>query len=325
MKFRRTCSACNATFFSPDRKASLCLKCSKKRVIKHVRAAAATEVKAGIEPLRVAPRPAPHAGGHAGAPVQAPRQARGPRPPKASLLTTDLRQRISDCFQQECANGEVRMREVHALIAEKLWVKRKLVADVLRDVAQTKVELTSELKTRAIEMYQRFVENGHRPEGGRRRAISAAFGVPYKQVMSLIREWSLAEYGKSPTPSPSRQQLFEVEKLYWDELNQQRYPLTELPGKIAEQLGYITRWQVLRWLDVLHDDERAFGNVPEPPPEAQDQIVSAYLDYLASPSPPDHGLHYTIAGRVGKVTPRQVHKVLQSYRHKRRSEYPLIF
>src|SRR5262245_48951718 len=137
MKFRRTCSACNATFFSPDRKASLCLKCSKKRVIKHVRASAATEVKAGIEPLRVAPRPGPHAA----PPMHAPRQARGPRPPKASLLTSDLRQRISDYFQQECGNGgEVKMREVHALIAEKLWVKRKLVADVLRDVAQTKVE-----------------------------------------------------------------------------------------------------------------------------------------------------------------------------------------
>src|SRR5215470_7718406 len=131
MKFRRTCSACNATFFSPDRKASLCLKCSKKRVIKHVRASAATEVKAGIEPLRVAPRPGPHAS----VSVHTPRQPRGPRPPKASLLTADLRQRISDCFQQECTGGEVRMREIHALIAEKLWVKRKLVADVLRDVA----------------------------------------------------------------------------------------------------------------------------------------------------------------------------------------------
>src|SRR5215831_3110354 len=108
MKFRRTCSACNATFFSPDRKASLCLKCSKKRVIKHVRASAPAEVKAGIEPLRVAPRTGPRAS----VPMQGPRQAKGPRPPKASLLTADLRQRISEYFEQECAGGEVRMREI---------------------------------------------------------------------------------------------------------------------------------------------------------------------------------------------------------------------
>src|SRR5215467_1508177 len=318
MKFRRTCSACNATFFSPDRKASLCLKCSKKRAIKHVRAVATAEAKATAEPLRVAPRPVIRS--DVGV---APPRKKGPRPPKASVLTPELRERILDCYEKDYSSPQGRLREVNAQIAEKLWVKRKVVADVIRDATQARAQLTNELRARAIEMYQRFVENGHRPEGGRRRAISSAFGVPYKQVMSLIREWSLAEYGKSPTPSPTRQQLFEVEKLYWDELNRQRFRLTELPGKIAEQLEYVTRWQVLRWLDVLHDDERAFGNVPEPAPEAQEQIVSAYLDYLASPSPPDHGLHYTIAGRVGKVTPRQVHKVLQSYRHKRRSEYPL--
>jgi hypothetical protein len=252
------------------------------------------------------------------------RKPRGPKPAKASVLTPELKDRITECFEQDYSSRQVRMREVNAAIAEKLWVKRKLVADVLREVSQANAQLTPELKGRAIEMYQRFVENGHRPEGGRRRAISAAFGVPYKQVMNLIREWSLAEYGKSPTPSPSRQQLFEVEKTYWQEMERQRYRLTELPGKIAENLGFITRWQVLRWLDVLHDDERVFANVPDPADEVQDQIIRAYQAYLSLDSPPEHGLHYTIAGQIAKVTPRQVHKVLQSYRHKMRTEYPLI-
>jgi hypothetical protein len=320
MKFRRTCSSCNATFFSPDRKAGQCLKCSKKRAIKHIRVVATAEAKAPVEPLRVAPRPI----GHIEHPISAPRKAKGPRPPKTSVLTPELRQRIVDCFHDDFAERDVRMREVNALIAEKLWVKRKIVADVLRDVSQTKVNVTPDLKVRAIEMYQRFVENGHRPEGGRRRAISSAFGVPYKQVMNLIREWSLAEYGKSPTPNPSRQQLFEVERTYWREINLGRNRLTELPAKIAEELTYVTRWQVLRWLDVLHDDERVFANVPEPPEEVQLDILKAYEEYLSADSPPDHGLHYTIAGKIGKVTPRQVHKVLQNYRHKMRSEYPLI-
>ncbi|HKV41469.1 MAG TPA: hypothetical protein VJX67_19840 [Blastocatellia bacterium] len=321
MKFRRTCSACNATFFSPDRKASLCLKCSKKRAIKHVRAVATAEVKTSAEPLRVSPRPVPR-------PLQPPlatgRRSKGPRPPKASVLTAELREKITELYEGEFSSKQAKMREVNATIAERLWVKRKVVADVLREINQSKAQLTDELRKRAIEMYQRFVENGHRPEGGRRRAISAAFSVPYKQVMNLIREWSLAEYSKSPTPTPSRQQLFEVEKTYWRELAEQRSRLTELPGKIADELGHVTRWQVLRWLDVLHDDERVFANVPDPPEEVRQQIIDAYQKYLEADSPPEHGLHYTIAAQIDKVTPRQVHKVLQNHRHKMRTEYPHI-
>jgi hypothetical protein len=243
---------------------------------------------------------------------------------KITTLTPELRRRVIEIYEEEFAARPVQTREVHAQIANKLWLKRQLVADVIREITQSKVAITDELKVRAIEMYQRFVESGHRPEGGRRRAISSALGLPYKQVMKIIREWSMAEYETSPTPNPTRQQLFEIEKMYWDELNRQRYRLTELPTKIADELGYVSRWQVLRWLDVLHDDERAFANVPDPPPEAQKQILDAYVEYLSSPAPPEHGLHYSIAGQIAKVSPRQVHKVLQNHRHKMRAEYPLI-
>ncbi len=315
MKFRRTCTVCNATFFSPDRKAAYCLKCVKKRVVKHV----PQEAKAPVAATRVAPRPVPTSSGIAVARKQAP-----PRAAKAGMLTPELRQRIIETFETEYKNRPLQTKEMHSQIANKLWIKRQLVADVIRDLVTTNAVMTEELKARAIEMYKRFVETGHRPEGGRRRAISAALGVPYKQVMKLIREWSLAEYEQSPTPTPTRQQLFEIEKVYWNELEAKRHRLTELPDKIAEQLGYVTRWQVLRWLDVLHDDERSFANVPEPPPEIQEQILQQYRVYLASPEPPDHGLHYSIAGQIPKVSPRQVHKVLQSYRHQIRAEYPLL-
>jgi hypothetical protein len=315
MKFRRTCTVCNATFFSPDRKAAYCLKCIKKRVVKHVPA----EAKVAAPVTRVAPRPAPSMG--AARPVQ---KAKAPRVAKAGVLTPELRQRIIETYHVEFASRPIPTKDVHSQIANRLWVKRQLVADTIRDLLQTKSVVTDDMKTRAIEMYQRFVESGHRPEGGRRRAISAALGVPYKQVMKVIREWSLSEYEQSPTPTPTRQQLFEIEKLYWEELNKGRYRLTELPQRIADQLGYVTRWQVLRWLDVLHDDQRSFANVPEPPPEVQQQILEAYQQYLDEPAPPEHGLHYSIAGQLGKISPRQVHKVLQNYRHKMRSEYPLI-
>lgn len=318
MKFRRTCSVCNATFFSPDRKAACCLKCMKKRVVKHVPA----EARAPMPVTRVAPRPAP-------SPVAPPipdmgKHSKAPRIAKAGTMTPELRRRIVEIYEAEYAGRPIPTRDVHAQIANKLWLKRQLVADVIRETLQSRTILTDELKARAIQMYQRFVESGHRPEGGRRRAISSALDVPYKQVMKLIREWSMAEYEKSPTPIPNRLQLFEIEKLYWAELHKGRFRLTELPQKIADELGYVTRWQVLRWLDVLHDDERTFANVPDPSPEVQKQILDAYAEYLTSPAPPEHGLHYSIAGQIAKVSPRQVHKVLQNYRHKMRAEYPLI-
>jgi hypothetical protein len=245
------------------------------------------------------------------------------RPPKSSELTPELREKILNLYHEEF-DGEPTTREVHNKIADKAWAKRQVVAEVLKEVNKVSVVLTSEQKQRAIEMYQRFVETGHRPEGGRRRAISAALGVPFKQIVKIIREWSLDQYSASPTPTPSRMQLFEVEKVYWKELEEKRYGLRELPDRIAEQLGYITRWQVLRWLDVLHDDERAFAKVPDPPAEVQEKILQAYREYLDSPAPPEQGLHFTIAGLFDKISPRQVHKVLQNYRHKMRTEYPLL-
>jgi hypothetical protein len=286
----------------------------KKRVVKHV----PQEAKAPAVATRVAPRPVPNSG-----PVVVRKQS-PPRAAKAGMLTPELRQRIIETFESEYKNRPLQTKEMHSQIANKLWVKRQLVADVIRDIVTTNAVMTEELKARAIEMYKRFVETGHRPEGGRRRAISAALGVPYKQVMKLIREWSLTEYEQSPTPTPTRQQLFEIEKVYWNELEAKRFRLTELPDKIAEQLGYVTRWQVLRWLDVLHDDERSFSNVPDPAPEIQDEILHQYREYLSSETPPEHGLHYSIAGQLAKVSPRQVHKVLQSYRHRMRAEYPLL-
>jgi hypothetical protein len=39
-------------------------------------------------------------------------------------------------------------------------------------------------------------------------------------------------------------------------------------------------------------------------------------------APPDKGLHQTIAEQIGgTLKPRQVHKVLQNYRHERRAAY----
>src|SRR5215470_5118829 len=123
MKFRRTCSVCNATFFSPDRKAAYCLKCMKKRVVKHV----PSEVKAPAVVTRVAPRPAPpQAQAH---PLPEPGKLKSPRAPKAGVLTPELRLRIMETYNHEYANRPVQTRDVHTQIANKFWVKRQLVAE----------------------------------------------------------------------------------------------------------------------------------------------------------------------------------------------------
>lgn len=330
MKFRRTCSICNATFFSPDRKAAYCLKCVKKRIVKHVPAPPKPIPAASPSPPAVRPVPRPQPPHHQAPPghqrsAVAVKKQKTPRAPRAENLTPEIRNKIIEIYKDEFASKQSPLREANSQIANKLWIKRKLVADVLQEFLTNKAVLTPEIKDRAIEMYKRFVESGHRPDGGRRHAISVALSVPYKQVMKIIREWAMAEYQKSPTPEPSRLQLFEIEKLYWDELHLKRHSLLELPQKMADHLGYVTRWQILRWLDILHDDERAFSNVPDPSEEIQEKILAAYQEYLNSPTPPEHGLHYTIAGLIGGISPRQVHKVLQSYRHKMRSEYPIIY
>src|SRR5687768_5806592 len=147
MKFRRTCSVCNATFFSPDRKAAYCLKCLKKRVVKHV----PSEAKAAVpETTRVAPRPfsTPKP------PLAEASKQRPARVAKIATLTPELRRRVIEIYEEEYAQGAIQTREVHAQIASKLWLQRQLVADVIREVTQSKIALTDDLKTRAIEMYQ---------------------------------------------------------------------------------------------------------------------------------------------------------------------------
>src|ERR1044072_7915203 len=169
MKFRRTCTVCNATFFSPDRKAAYCLKCMKKRVVKHVPA----EARAALPLTRAAPRPAPSLT----MPLSGAQKPKAVRAAKADVLTPEVRRRIIELYEAEYAGRPVQTKEMHSQIANRLWIKRQLVADCIREMLQAKALITEEVKTRAIEMYQRFVESGHRPDGGRRRAISAALGI----------------------------------------------------------------------------------------------------------------------------------------------------
>lgn len=310
MKFRCTCAMCNVTFFSPDRKARYCPKCSKKRPVKPL--PGGKRVAIGAPPDRTASQSAPPA-------QKKPMQ----QPPKASELTPELCERLKQIYWEKYASSGIAWREMVTQIAGQLQLSSRLIASALHKMLHSTEEIPPQLQSRVIEMYQGFVMRGERPPEGRRRAISRALKIPYQQVKNLVYEWGRSQYAQSPTPQPSRQQLFTIEKLYWAELDQPRYPLSELPIKLAEQLGDINAWQVARWLDTLHEDDRKFANVADVSPELEQRILEAYQQYLAAPQPPEQSLHHTIANQIGGITTRQVHKVLQRFRNQQRAAYPL--
>jgi hypothetical protein len=329
MKFRLQCSGCNATFFSTDRRSRYCPKCVNKGAGKP--APAETKPSSGVK--KFAERFGLKLGGQSPKRSDAPKpgkrlapklnKANVQRPAKVKELTPELREQIAQAYQQEIASGEVPLPEAIVRVSDKLWVARKAVGSVLGKVVHPDVPITPEMKQRAIEMYSGYVARGERPPGGRRGTIAKELGVPFRQVRDIVYEWAQTQYAKSPTAELSRGQRFEVEKLYWDELDKQRYSLAEIPEKIAEQLGYTNAFQVARWFDTLHDDESTFAKVADVPPEIEQRIVAMYQQYVAAPKPPKEGLHFTIATEIGGISQRQVHKVLQRYRNRRRDEYPL--
>jgi hypothetical protein len=319
MKFRLQCANCNSVFFSPDRKSRYCPKCARKGAAK----------PAADRPPIPAPRGRPaenrsvKPGPGAGAAAQKKIEKKPQKPPKTIVMTPELREQIKQIYQEQFANTEILWRDMVSRISEKLWVGRKHVSAALREIVYPQITVTPELKDRIIEMYKDYVERSERPPAGRRKTISQVLEVPFGQVRDIVYQWSQSQYNQSPTPELSREQKFEVEKLYLDELKKQRYRLDEIAVKISEQLGYITSYQVRRWLDKLYDDDKKFQNAADVSPETEQAILDAYRRYLASPQPPELGLHATIAQAVGGVTNRQVHKVLQRYREQQRENYPL--
>ncbi|MFQ3640926.1 MAG: hypothetical protein SNJ62_13070, partial [Chloracidobacterium sp.] len=155
---------------------------------------------------------------------------------------------------------------------------------------------------------------GQRPPGGRRRFIAQQLGVSLDSVVLVIRQWAQSQYEQSPTPKPTRQQLFLIEKAFCRHLSESDESYEELPEAIAHELSFVTPYQVLRWIDVLYDDSKFPPDLPEVTPQQQAAILAEYQNYLNQDAPPERALHTTIAEKVGGVTPRQVHKVLYDYR-----------
>jgi hypothetical protein len=327
MKFRKSCDLCNVTFFTPNRNALYCAKCAKKMGVAEPTVSqgpSAKPVRAVVaqSPRSRAAAPAEAVAAKPRGPVLVKKPKKGPRPPKPTELTSELRERIVAAFKESGETDSDSIRDLHAKIAEKLWVRRWMVAEVIQDLSSSDTRLSSEQRTEAAELYRDMVERHDRPVGGRRKMIASQLNAPVKEVVLAVRDWARKQENESPTPRLSRQQLFEIEKAYWEELERRRYALGDMPEMIASNLGFPNRWQVLRWIDVLHDDPRAFENVAEPTDEQRDAIIAAYTAYIEGDAPPEKGLHQTISEQLdGAVKPRQVHKVLQNVRHERRNSY----
>lgn len=316
-KFRLSCSSCGATFFSPDRRARLCPKCARKKGI-----GSATQTQSAAQ------RPAGSPEGKPRRPLlpllakPLPKENLPKRIPKAAELTPELTERIQQIYQEQYAGKDLVRKDVVAKISDELWVGRKLVSKTLPAFHQRKVDIPPEIKAKIIETYKGYVERGERPEGGRRKTIAKMVGVSFGQVRDIVYEYSLSEFRKSAIPEPTREQKFQLEKLFWAEMDAPRYHWNELPEKLAALSGQFTPWQVSRWRDMLLDDEDRFANVPEVEPAVEAKILDAYKQYLAAPEPPESGLHLHIAQQIGGITAKQVHRVLQHYRNQRRAKYP---
>ncbi len=315
MKFRHLCADCNATFFSEDRKARYCPKCLKKHSTKRAAEQAQPAAPRGLSKLI--------AGSGSVKAAEKPSKQPVRSPPKTSELTPELLERVGQIYREQYANSEILPHEFIAKISDSLWLNRKAVGAAIHRIRHPQVEVTPEMEARVIGMYTGFVTRGERPAEGRRKTIGRLLGIPFWQVRNIVYSWSRSEYAKSSMPEHSREQKFEIEKLYSDELNQQRSPLSEIPEQIARKLDYATTYQVQRWLDKLHDDDHKFEHVTDLPQDVEERIIETYRQYLASEKPPEQGLHSTIARQIGEISSRQVHKVLQMYRKKLRAEYPI--
>ncbi len=326
MKFRRSCDQCGATFFSTDRKARFCAKHQPRRTVQDATGHMAPPTPSTPKLAKVVMGNRPPVGMPSG------KRQKGvarQRQPQIRTLTPEVRARIASAFQHmrtvpgsaiplDAKHIEPHLRRIHTAISQQLWVSRAIVSQVIQELRtaleMATIDLTPEQREQAIAMYRHFIETGERPPGGRRRFIAQQLGVSLDAVVLVIRQWAQSQYAQSPTPKPTRQQLFLIEKAFYRYLTEGQEPYEELPEAIAKDLGFVTPYQVLRWIDVLYDNSKFPPDLPETTADQRAAIIAEYLDYLSKDLPPERALHTTIAEKVGGVTPRQVHKVLYDYR-----------
>jgi hypothetical protein len=336
MKFRRSCNGCNTTFFAEDRRAIFCPKCTRKRaasppvVVKPPRlvkaassanatvtgfsaaAPALSAERSALSPSRAEKRsPAPRLL-EKRLELHTPTTATRPRVQKTTELTPELRAKIIEVYRT-LPEPITPLRKLHMHISQTVWVIPKLVSEVLSELHKShplrRSQLPVEQYQQLIARYQELVLRGERPAQGRRVALAQELKLPIKEVMLAIRHWASQTIG-----SLTRQQLFDIEKCYWQLVSQGNVRPTTLPQQIVDALGFASLLQVSRWLDQLLDGSRLTNLAGTFTVEQRDQTIALYQDYLRQSAPPAKALHTTL-GKVVGLHPRQIHYILWQYRY----------
>jgi len=284
LRFKKVCSRCGKTYFTPDRKGRYCPRCLKKEKApkkKHPHPVTHARIKRPKEPLKL---------GEKGDP------------------SPELRKMILERYEAlRMREEDLPLRRVHAALAQELRIQKGVVARVLAQERQ-RAPIPEPLQREVISRYVAYVERLERPPNGRRKTIARELGVPFKKVARLIREWKTGQPKVSEIP---REVRFQIEKTYFRLLAEGR-DLTQIGRILAESTGF-SPWQVLRYLDLLHDGERLLRKVPDVTEEQRLRIEEGYERYLQAAAPPGPFLHDLLAEEVG-VHYKQVHKVLLHYR-----------
>jgi hypothetical protein len=179
MVFRKDCKECGRSFFTPDRKTSVCPRCA--RVIQEAKQAA----KPTKEKNRIAAEAAtpPKASGGVRSPLAS---AEGPKPKPSS--------------------------EGGSLGDRKEPKGKKVRATETGGRPRVEIVLTREQEQEILGRYQAYVEKMERPSRGRRRTIADEMGLPQRAVVLFLRKWSAGK-------DLSREERFRVEKTYFDLLD----------------------------------------------------------------------------------------------------------
>ncbi|NWF54666.1 MAG: hypothetical protein HXY45_07740 [Syntrophaceae bacterium] len=282
--FRKDCDECGRSFSARDRKERFCPKCVGKVKAREELARKAREKKP--PPTPPAPKPAEQ---------------------EPQVLTGEVKDRVIKEYETYRDRPDYRLKKIHQEIARKLGVGRALVVEALRGIVPKRV-LTAEEEAEVIKRYRDYVERMERPCAGRRKTIAKDLAIPFRLVASAVQRWKRT---LRPVEELTREQRFQIEKTYF-RLLEEKTPLKEIIDDIGSKSS-LSHWQILRWLDSIHDGEKLLKNVPGVTEEQQRLIISGYLDYLSGPAPPGPFLHTLLAEKSG-ATYKQVHKVLLNYR-----------
>jgi len=286
MVFRKDCAECGHSFSARDRKEKFCPKCVGKVKEREAQAKKASERKPPPPPPPPAPKPAEQ---------------------EPAVLTDELKDRILQEHETYRDRPDYPLRKIHQDIARKLGIKRALVVEGLKGTVKGRV-LTPEEEAEIMKRYRDYVERMERPPAGRRKTIAKDLEVPFRLVASAVQGWKRKQ---RPVEELTREQRFEIEKAYFRQA-EERKPLKEILDEIGKSSA-LSRWQILRFLDLIHDGEKLLKKVPEVTEEQGQIIMSGYLDYLSASAPPGPFLHTLLAEKSG-ANYKQVHKVLLIYR-----------